>query len=151
MQQAYKSSTKQTKQRYLGQFKQNNKNLTKMTIPCSCSSIAFTLWFLELHCQITVKCSTKICQASSSTLRKQFKIYHFMTLDNNKYTKLNSPTYIKQVNLLIWTSSAWPRNVTKFILFGIASFFQWMKITDIKRETSYLFWQLHRLYKIITK
>jgi len=46
----------------------NDKNLTKMTIPHSCSCTAFTLWLLELHHQITVKCSTQICQASSFTI-----------------------------------------------------------------------------------
>lgn len=39
-------------------LKQKDKNLTKMTIPCSCSCTAFTLWFLKLQHQITVKCST---------------------------------------------------------------------------------------------
>jgi hypothetical protein len=39
-----------------------------MTVPQSCSCIAFTLRLLELHHLITVKCSTEICQASSFTL-----------------------------------------------------------------------------------
>jgi hypothetical protein len=45
-----------TKQIYI-RYKKNDKNLTKMTIPCSCSGIAFTFWFLELHHQIAVECS----------------------------------------------------------------------------------------------
>lgn len=49
-------------------LKQKDKNLTKMTIPCSCSCTAFTLWFLKLQHQITVKCSTQISQASSLTI-----------------------------------------------------------------------------------
>jgi ABC-type oligopeptide transport system ATPase subunit len=46
-----------TKQIYIRYKKKYDKNLTKMTIPCSCSCIAFTFWFLELHHQIAVKCS----------------------------------------------------------------------------------------------
>jgi hypothetical protein len=47
------AETQPTKQIYI-RYKKNDKNLTKMTIPCSCSCIAFTFWFFELHHQITM-------------------------------------------------------------------------------------------------